>query len=117
MTGNHHPAEPVVDDKKRAHGGFAGIAKLLNKRYPDRRRPISRQLVYKWWTNRHYNRFPETSAMQGSANGGRGNPVFNYREVVEWYTTYQRHHGGPLHQKNDTTAQTQHTGEDDALAA
>lgn len=85
MVENHRPAEPVVDDKGKTYGGFAEVAQLLNKLFPKRERPISRQLVYKWWEYRVENQFPEATGVAGTSNGGRGCSKFSYAEVVAWY--------------------------------
>lgn len=94
MNDDHRPTEPAgenTDSSERK--GFAGIARLLNELHPDRRRPISRQLVHKWYLHRSYNRFPEPAAMAG---GGTGRPVFDITEVENWYISYRRYHGETL---------------------
>jgi hypothetical protein len=94
MTDKERPAEPVVDDDGTAdRGGFAKAAEHLNKLYPTRPRPISRQLVHKWWHYRHFNDFPEAVQTTGTANGGKGRSVFDLTEVENWYASYLRHRG------------------------
>lgn len=119
MPREQHPAEPVVGDNGKSEGGFAEIARQLNDLYPNRPRPISRQLVHKWWMFRHYNAFPEAVKTKGSTNG-QGRPVFDVENVIDWYASYLRHRGAPLYEKKDTvvhTAQPQQPGEDGAIAA
>lgn len=92
MTDRQRPAEPATDDKGRSEGGFAWIAEELNKRFPPtpHQRPISRQLVHKWWIKRHDNGFPEAVATKGSTNGGRGHHVFDLRNAIDWYVMYRK---------------------------
>jgi hypothetical protein len=86
---NPSPAEPVVGDQgSAALGGFAKIADHLNALYPNRPRPISRQLAHKWWMYRHSNGFPEAVNSNGSANGGRGRPLFDIAAVEKWHANY-----------------------------
>lgn len=108
--GDQHPTEPVVDDNGKSQGGFAWIAGQLNKDYPHRQRPISRQLVHKWWTRRSWNKFPEAIGTVGS---GKGHPVFSRNAVMEWYKRYRDTRGAP--EEEETTPRD--TGESDALAA
>ncbi len=91
MNDKERPTEPVVDDKGRTHGGFSGVAGVLNTLFPNRRRPISRQLVHKWWIFRHDNEFPEAISMVGSTNGGLGRPEFTYADAVAWYQDKRQH--------------------------
>lgn len=120
MFGKQHPAEPVVDDNGESQGGFAWIAGQLNDLYPNRPRPISRQLVHKWWVHREWNRFPEAVGMVGS---GRGRPVFSRRAVIKWYVHYRHTRGAPLSEEASTPPpttyepRTQETDEGDSLAA
>lgn len=90
MNDKERPAEPVVGDEGTAQGGFAMAAKHLNTLFPVRQRPISRQLVHKWWLFRHFNGFPETIATSGT---GTGRPVFDLNAIATWYTSYRRHRG------------------------
>lgn len=90
MTETHRPAEPVEEGKKK-HVGFAAVAERLNKLNPNRKRPISRQLVYKWYIHRSYNGFP---APISPAKGGNGRPEFDLKAVEKWYATYRPQHGG-----------------------
>lgn len=119
MTDTHRPAEPVEEGKKK-HVGFAAVAQRLNELYPDRKRPISRQLVYKWYTHRGYNRFPGPI---GPA-GGNGRPEFDLAAVEKWYAGYWPTHGGqdPAPQKAAETRPSEVTritsrDEEDPLAA
>lgn len=88
MNDKERPAEPVVGDEGTLQGGFAETARHLNLEFPSRRRPISRQLVYKWWTNRHMNRFPEAISTSGT---GRGRSLFDINAVIGWYTEYSKY--------------------------
>lgn len=89
--GSTSPAEPVVGDEGSAgQGGFQKIADHLNMLYPTRPRPISRQLVHKWWMHRHFNAFPEAVNPPGSANGGKGRPLFDITAVETWHAHYIR---------------------------
>lgn len=120
MNDTHRPAEPAGDDKEGSKG-FAGVARRLNDLYPRRRRPISRQLVYKWFQNRHYNRFPEPVSTAGT---GTGRPVFDLQAVEKWYASYRSHHGGepPIEQHvspaaaPDTRPTSQNEGENPLAA-
>lgn len=99
MNDDHRPTEPVGKDKKPE--GFAGIARHLNDIHPNRRRPISRQLVHKWYINRHYNRFPEPVDSSGS---GTGRSLFDPKAVEEWYASHARHHGDSVPQQQTAAA-------------
>lgn len=91
MDDKERPAEPDAGDNGGAQrGGFAKVAKHLNELHPERRRPISRQLVHKWWLSRRSNRFPEAVETTGSSNGGRGNHIFDFAAVAVWYAEYRR---------------------------
>lgn len=98
MNDSHRPAEPAGDDKER--GGYTEVAKRLNKKYPERKRPISRQLVHKWYMYRHHNGFPAPESMSGS---GTGRPEFNLAGAEEWYVNYRRSHGDPQIQQRSTS--------------
>lgn len=94
MSDKEHPAEPATGGDGTARGGFAKAAEHLNRLYPTRPRPISRQLVHKWWLYRHFNGFPEAvDATARTANGGKGRPVFDMASVTSWYVSYLRHRG------------------------
>lgn len=98
---DHRPAEPVEDDKGQPLG-FAGLARELSKEFPERPRPFSRQLVHKWFINRHYNQFPEPVAYVGT---GHGRARFEFQTVYSWYVWYLSTRGGdPREQQNTTTA-------------
>lgn len=86
-----HPAEPVVDDDK-SYGGYAEIARMLNKQHPDRERPYSRQLVQRWFTHRDYNKFPEPH--QVKTKSGLVRPKFKLHEVDSWHRKYRDTRGG-----------------------
>ena len=100
------PAEPVVGDEGTDQGGFAEVARHLNREYPERRRPISRQLVHKWWIYRKSNRFPEAIGSKGRGNGGQGRPYFDLNAVAEWYERYTDTRQRSV---SATPAQAQHT--------
>lgn len=94
MNDKECPAEPVVDDDGTpAQGGFQKVADHLNALYPTRTRPISRQLVHKWWMFRHFNAFPEARDSNGTANGGKGRPLFDIAAVEAWHASYLQHRG------------------------
>jgi hypothetical protein len=119
MFRKQHPTEPVVDDNGESQGGFAWIAGQLNALHPNRPRPISRQLVHKWWVHRAYNRFPEAIGKVGS---GKGRPIFSRGAVIKWYDRYRDTRGTPLEEGAGThppalEPHTQDTDEGDALAA
>lgn len=90
MNNDHRPAQPGGDDKETSSAGFAAVARRLNELFPERPRPISRQLVHKWFLHRHYNGFPAAFP----AGSGMGRPVFDMEAVVDWYISHRRHHGG-----------------------
>lgn len=100
MSDKECPAEPVVGDEGTAQGGFARAAEHLNALYPVRRRPISRQLVHKWWLHRYFNGFPEAVALSGT---GKGRSVFDLKAIAEWYASYRRHRGAIDRQPAPTT--------------
>jgi hypothetical protein len=116
MIDKECPAEPVVGDDGSARGGFAKAAEILNGLFPNRPRPISRQLVHKWWLYRHFNGFPAAIDISGS---GKGRPVFDLDAVAAWYVSYRRHRGAPGNQEQTirTTAGTPTADGKDTLAA
>jgi len=120
MNDKERPAEPAAGDKEDpARGGFAEVAKRLNREDPDRQRPISRQLVHKWWINRHFNRFPEAVETIGSGNGGQGRARFDIETVVDWYIKYRetRHRTTtPQRRTEPPTAGTVNNGTDTMAA-
>lgn len=87
MNEDHDPAEPAGDDKEEPRG-FAGVAKWLNKHYPNRKRPISRQLVHKWYLYRHHNGFPGSVTTMGRS-------AFDLEDVEKWYVKFRSSHGDP----------------------
>jgi hypothetical protein len=94
MNEDHGPAEPAGDDKEEQQPrGFAGLARWLNNEYPNRKRPISRQLVHKWFLYRHHNGFPAPVSPPGG--GGSGRPTFDVEEVDRWYFKFRGSHGEP----------------------
>lgn len=99
MNEEQRPAEPAEDDKEDTCAGFAGLARYLNDEYPGRKRPISRQLVHKWYLYRHHNGFP--GPISKSGNGGR--PVFDKEDVDKWYVGFRRSHGDPQIKQRTTT--------------
>jgi hypothetical protein len=101
------------DHKTPRLGGFAKAAERLNREYPGRVRPISRQLVHKWWLFRHSNRFPEAVNATGT---GTGRPEFDLDEVETWYVRYMETRGGThkiSQQRNQAPSSTVVTGEPD----
>lgn len=120
MDDKESPAEPAAGDKGRpTRGGFAEAAKALNREHPNRRRPISRQLVHKWCNHRHFNMFPEPVDWAGSGNGGKGSPVFNIEAVVTWYAEYlrTRRRDESAEERPRATAPRTTATDDDTLAA
>lgn len=103
MADKEHAAEPVVDDKGRTQGGFSEVAQLLNELFPKRRRPISRQLVHKWWLYRHDNQFPGAIDTVGTSHDGRGCSKFSYTEVVHWYELHRRYRDERRYTHDSTT--------------
>jgi hypothetical protein len=93
MSDKERPAEPGAGDEGTARGGFARVAEHLNELYPNRQRPISRQLVHKWHFHRRFNSFPEAIGFKGTGNGGQGRPEFDLGVVTDWYASYRRHRG------------------------
>lgn len=82
-----HPAEPVVEDGSSTHGGFAEIARRLNALHPERSRPISRQLVHRWFECQGYNLFP---APQPVEINGKPRSLFDLASVERWYVKRER---------------------------
>lgn len=122
MPDKEHAAEPVVDGKGRTQGGFSEVAQLLNELFPKRRRPISRQLVHKWWLYREDNQFPDAIDAVGTSHGGRGCSKFSYAEVIRWYERHRRYRDERRYTRDNTAAasatQPSRTGtEQDILAA
>lgn len=79
------PAAPA--ESESAYGGFAEIARQISARHPDRRRPISRQLVERWYKCRLSNGFPERKAVEVR---GKEKPLFDLEEVLRWHTQWMR---------------------------
>lgn len=80
-----HPAEPVEDGS--TYGGFAEIARRLNALHPERPRPISRQLVHRWFECQGYNHFP---APQVVKTNGKQKSAFDLDAVERWYVGRER---------------------------
>lgn len=91
MVESKRSTGPAVDDNGNRYATLAWIAGHINRRFPPKgqRRPVSRQLLHKSWTNREHNRFPEPVVLAGSA--GRGRALFNVDAVVAWYVD-KRHY-------------------------
>lgn len=83
------PAEPVVSGSS-THGGFADIARRLNALHPEREKPISRQLVERWYKCRDTNRMPERCPVQVD---GKEKVLFNLQAVEQWHTRWLRERG------------------------
>ena len=116
MTEARRPAEPAGDDKEE-NTGYAAVARRLNELDPKRRRPISRQLVYKWYMYRAHNGFPEAVGMRGS---GTGRPIFDMKAVEIWYAKHRSTHGDPTFGQQTSTqapAETLQKNGEDFLAA
>ena len=80
-----HPAAPAENGSP--HGGFAEIARQINARHPERGKPISRQLVERWYKCRDSNEFPERRYVEV---GGKMKPVFDLDEVLRWHARWMR---------------------------
>jgi hypothetical protein len=80
-----HPAAPAEEES--TYGGFAEIARQINARHPERGRPISRQLVERWYKCRGANEFPERRNVEV---GGKTKPLFNLDEVMRWHARWLR---------------------------
>lgn len=116
MNEEQRPAEPAGDDKEDSCAGFAGLARFLNEEFPERRRPISRQLVHKWFLYRHHNGFPGPVSMAG----GGGRPEFSKQDVHKWYIRFRSNHGDPqIEQRNTPSPENRAIRNDggDSLAA
>lgn len=70
-----------AEDIERMSGGYQVVASTLNQLFPNRP-PVSRQLVWLWWSRRHRTHFPE-GWERSTANGSVRR--FFLDEVVEWY--------------------------------
>ena len=81
-----HLAEPA--EKGKTHGGYADIARRLNALHPERPRPISRQLVERWYQCRGSNQFPERHSVEVA--GGRALVLFDLQAVERWYVRERR---------------------------
>jgi hypothetical protein len=79
------PAEPV--DTGNTYGGFAEIARRLNALHPERAKPISRQLVAKWYACRETNGFPERMPMDEV--DGRVRVLFDLVAVERWHISWR----------------------------
>lgn len=109
MIDKEGAAEPDAGTDGKDKGGFAKVAERLNTLYPKRQRPISRQLVHKWHFNRHFNSFPESVGTTGT---GEGRPVFDLKEVEDWYARYidtRKPSGQRPRRQNTTTAHGEDT--------
>lgn len=119
MNDKECPAEPVVGDNGTGarRGGFAKIAERLNELHPSRQRPVSRQLVHKWWMYRHFNAFPAAIDSTGSpgTSGGKGRPIFDIAAVEAWHAHYIQTRHRPTQAQHTAPAQASEDG--DSLAA
>lgn len=77
------------DGTFRLYGGFADAALHLTLAS---RRMVSRQLVYRWWTKREKNGFPD--AVNVALPGGTTAEMFDLIQVAAWYDTYVPAKGG-----------------------
>lgn len=83
-----HPAAPA--ETGSPHGGFAEIARQINARHPERGKPISRQLVERWYKCRggeRGNGFPERQNVEVD---GKFKPLFDIEEVLRWHSRWMR---------------------------
>jgi len=81
-----HPAD--LAEQGSTYGGFADIARRLNALHPERTKPISRQLVHRWFQCRESNGFPDKHCTE--VDGGRNRVLFNLQDVERWHTTQHR---------------------------
>lgn len=70
--------------------GYAALARRLNKLHPNRRLPISRQLVHRWFLRRETNGFPPPHPI--AAKSGRMKNHFDAEAVERWHITHLLHH-------------------------
>jgi hypothetical protein len=94
-----NPAEPVVVDDGISYGGFTEIARRLSARHPERTRPISRQLVHRWYSTREYNDFPDTVDVR--VRSGKIKAWFIIDEACEWYDGYRKYHQYPRYERHE----------------
>jgi hypothetical protein len=80
------PAEPA--EEGITYGGFADIARRLNALHPERSKPISRQLVQRWFVCRESNGMPDREPIE--VEGGKVKPLFNLQAVERWHTSRKR---------------------------
>lgn len=81
-----HPAEQA--EEGITYGGFADIARRLNALHPERSRPISRQLVQRWFVCREANGMPDRQPIE--VEGGKTKPLFDLQAVERWHSTRRR---------------------------
>jgi hypothetical protein len=88
MTGTvlEHPAAPA--ELGNTYGGFADIARRLSALHPERERPISRQLVQRWYVCRGKNGFPDRELIE--VGDGKVKHLFNLAAVERWHSNDHR---------------------------
>lgn len=74
------PAEPT--EEGNTYGGFADIARRLNALHPERGKPISRQLVQRWYVCRRSNGMPDRQPIEA---GGKVKLLFDLQAVELWH--------------------------------
>lgn len=90
-----HPAEPA-EKGITTYGGFAEIARRLNALHPEREKPISRQLVQRWYLCRGSNGMPDRKSVEVE---GKEKVLFNIYDVERWHTRREllrREKGQPI---------------------
>lgn len=73
----------------RSYGGLSDTALHLTLA---NRKMVSRQLVYRWWTKRAANGFPDYETVHVSS--GETLQLFDLAKVEEWYAAYVPSTGG-----------------------
>lgn len=76
-----HPAE--LAEGISTYGGFAEIARRLNALHPERPKPISRQLVQRWYVCRGTNQFPDRQPV--TLESGKIKQLFDLQAVERWH--------------------------------
>ncbi len=91
-----HPAE-LAEEGNTIYGGFADIARRLNQLHPERGKPISRQLVQRWYKCRASNGMPARKDVEVKA--GKTKPLFDVQAVERWHTGQLRDRENRIRQR------------------
>lgn len=81
-----NPAE-VVDNADGLYAGYAAIARHLSALNPERPRPVSRQLVHRWYQRSGYNNLPAPCRVR--VRSGKVKLMFDVTAVEQWYRLYR----------------------------